>query len=380
MYIGAASELLNARHAAYAQSAAAQALPVLELISAVEELGAGGRGDLARGLYRVWLEHNPTDPLVAAVQFNFGTLLLAAGELTEAQKAFHATIALRPDFMSAHLNLGSALEGQGDIAGAVGRWLEVVNHLAAVTTDAVNYKTMALKQIGRVCEQAQDHQQAEEALRQCLEFDSRQRDVAEHWMVLRQMQCKWPVVQPWPHMSRAALIDALSPLLLARHADTPMFQLALAYRCYSNDTAQRRTVPHVVGPWPSPEGARPERLRIGYVCSDMRAHALGSLIVGIFGLHNRARFEVFAYYTGPNVQDGIRARIEGSVDHWHDIAKLGDKPAAAKIVQDRVDILVDLNGHTDGGRPGVFALLPRHNGHGVSSLHRCRRHHYPAGL
>jgi predicted O-linked N-acetylglucosamine transferase (SPINDLY family) len=40
------------------------------------------------------------------------------------------------------------------------------------------------------------------------------------------------------------------------------------------------------------------------------------------------------------------------------IAKLGDKAAAAQIVRDEVDILIDLHGCTDGGRPGVFALRP----------------------
>jgi predicted O-linked N-acetylglucosamine transferase (SPINDLY family) len=357
MYIGATSELLDARYTASVQRAVSQQFPVLELIGVVEELCACGRSDLAQALYRVWLQYNPTDPLVAAVQFNLGTLLLSAGALPEAQEAFRATIALRPDFMSAYLNLGSALEGSGDMAGAVGQWLAVANHLAPVTVEALAHKTMALKQIGRVCEQAQDYRQAEEALRQCLDLNPRQRDVAEHWIVLRQTQCKWPVIEPWANMPRRALVESMSPLLLSRHADTPMFQLALAYHCYRNDIAQRGE-PYTVGNWAPPSSARPARLCIGYLCSDMRAHALGSLIVGIFGLHNRARFEVFAYYTGPDVQDNIRARIEGSVDHWCDIGKLSDKTAAAQIVGDRVDILIDLNGCTDGGRPGVFALRP----------------------
>jgi predicted O-linked N-acetylglucosamine transferase (SPINDLY family) len=357
MYIAATSDLLNARFTAHLTRAVSQQFPVMELIGAAEELGASGRGDLARELYRVWLEHNPVDPLVAAVQFNYGTMLLSAGALPEAQAAFRATLALRPDFMSAHLNLGSALEGAGDLAGAVSQWLNVVNQLAPVNSEALAYKTMALKQIGRVCEGAQDLQQAEEALRQSLELNPQQRDVAEHWIVLRQTQCKWPVVVPSATMPRRALMEAMSPLLLSRHADTPMFQLALAHHCYRADLAQRGEVLSV-GNWAPPRGGRAERLRIGYLCSDMRAHALGSLIVGIFGLHDRARFAVFAYYTGPDVRDTIRARIEGSVDQWRDIAKLGDQAAAAQIVSDEVDILIDLNGCTDGGRPGVFALRP----------------------
>jgi predicted O-linked N-acetylglucosamine transferase (SPINDLY family) len=146
-------------------------------------------------------------------------------------------------------------------------------------------------------------------------------------------------------------------MTLARHADTPMFQLASAYLCYRRH-AESHGAPRTVGAWPPPETPRTKRLRIGYVSSDVYAHALGSLIVGVFALHDRTRFEVFAYYTGPDARGSIRSRTEAAVDCWRDIAKLSDKQASALIVGDAVDILIDLNGHTAGGRPGVFASRP----------------------
>jgi predicted O-linked N-acetylglucosamine transferase (SPINDLY family) len=116
--------------------------------------------------------------------------------------------------------------------------------------------------------------------------------------------------------------------------------------------------PHTVGRWIPPETPRSGRLRIGYVSSDLREHAVGFLTAEIFELHDRDAVEVFAYYTGPNMTDATRARIEATVDHWTDISGLGDAEAARRIVHDEIDILVDVNGYTKDGRTKLFARRP----------------------
>jgi predicted O-linked N-acetylglucosamine transferase (SPINDLY family) len=358
MHIRAPSDGLDARFAAGLRRAAAGDLPVADLVALAGTLLASGQDQPTRALYQAWLEHQPDDPLAFAMYFNYGNLLFGAQSVAEAQAAFQAALTARPDFNQARLMLGLTLERQGDLGQAAQQWLTAVDQLDAVQGEAVRHKTLALKQIGRVCNNAKQYALAEDALRQCLELDPHQRDAAEHWLGLRQIQCKWPVIEPFGPVSRAALVGSMSPLLISRMADTPMHLLAAGHAVYRRECAARREI-ETAGAWPAPRTLRrPDRLRIGYLCSDLRAHALGSLLVGIFGLHDRARFEVFAYYTGPDVQDPIRARIEGSVGYWRDIAQADDKAAAARIVADRVDILVDLNGHTDSARPYVFAIRP----------------------
>ena len=66
---------------------------------------------------------------------------------------------------------------------------------------------------------------------------------------------------------------------------------------------------------------------------------------------------MFAY---PNisVEDSVTARLKDSFDYWRDIRPLDDDKAADLIEADRIDILVDLSGHTDGNRLLVFARKP----------------------
>ncbi len=109
-------------------------------------------------------------------------------------------------------------------------------------------------------------------------------------------------------------------------------------------------------PLVSPRDAH--KLRIGYVSSDLRGHAVGFAMTDVVEQHDREKFEIFAYYCGISHTDSTQQRIMKSVDHWVDINGLSDDQAAAKIAADGIDILVDLNGYTRDARTKIFAFRP----------------------
>ncbi len=45
-------------------------------------------------------------------------------------------------------------------------------------------------------------------------------------------------------------------------------------------------------------------------------------------------------------------------DQFHDLGALSDAAAAQKIADAKIDILIDLNGHTEGARFGILARRP----------------------
>ncbi|MBK8121833.1 MAG: hypothetical protein IPK39_23860 [Sulfuritalea sp.] len=101
-----------------------------------------------------------------------------------------------------------------------------------------------------------------------------------------------------------------------------------------------------------------ERLRIGYMSSDLCNHAIGYLMSDVFGCHDRNRFEIRVYNIGERNDDPLQSKIMSQVDHWTDIKALSDKAAAAAIVADGVDILLDINGHTNFQRTRLLACKP----------------------
>jgi protein O-GlcNAc transferase len=104
----------------------------------------------------------------------------------------------------------------------------------------------------------------------------------------------------------------------------------------------------------------PERkLRIGYVSGDFRYHAAVNPIYPLLRFNNREQFEIYAYSQSPReTLDEISEAIAQSVYKWVDIEHLSDRDLARRIRQDKIDILVDCSGCTQGSRLWAFALKP----------------------
>jgi predicted O-linked N-acetylglucosamine transferase (SPINDLY family) len=100
-----------------------------------------------------------------------------------------------------------------------------------------------------------------------------------------------------------------------------------------------------------------KRFRIGYVSPDFRGHAVSYFCTSLFKGHDRSKFEITCYSNVANPDD-MTERIRNLADNWRDVYGIPDAELARLIKEDRIDILVDLAGHTGGNRLKVFALKP----------------------
>ena len=92
--------------------------------------------------------------------------------------------------------------------------------------------------------------------------------------------------------------------------------------------------------------------------SDYCRHAMSFLIAELFERHDRARFEVFGYCATREDNSDIRRRVLGAFDHVRIIRDLSDEEAARVIREDEIDILIDLNGLTQGSRIQILRWRP----------------------
>lgn len=99
------------------------------------------------------------------------------------------------------------------------------------------------------------------------------------------------------------------------------------------------------------------RLVLGYVSSDFNAHSAAFIFKPVLQHHDRAQFEIVCYSCSSKV-DTTTSEFQGIADRWRDASQWTDDRLAAQIRADRVDILIDLSGHTRGNRLGVFARKP----------------------
>lgn len=103
---------------------------------------------------------------------------------------------------------------------------------------------------------------------------------------------------------------------------------------------------------------RHARIRIAYLSSDLRDHATAHLITGVFEHHDRSRFETIGISFAPESASPAVQRIRNALDSYRDVSLQSDAEVAALLHQLEVDIAVDLNGYTQGMRPGILARRP----------------------
>ena len=309
-------------------------------------------------LYIAWINNNAASGLTHIAAFNLGALLTRNGNQHGARLAYETAVRANGDFLPAVLNLGSTYEAVGQVDKAVETWTSLVTKYASVTPDTVSYKAMALRHIGRVYETQKKPALAEPMLQQSIEIQDGSYDTVQHWLLLRQGQCKWPPLVPLQNAPVETILRKMAPLSLGALSDDALFQLAIA-RVYNHNTAGYPAAgKFTAGTWTTPETPRAGRLRIGYLSSDYRHHAIGFLMSEIFELHDRAKVEVLIYYCGPHIPDAVQGRIKNTCDHWLDVYTMSDERLAAKIIEDGIDILIDVNGYTNFSRTRMLSMRP----------------------
>jgi predicted O-linked N-acetylglucosamine transferase (SPINDLY family) len=339
------------------QKTLAGTLSLVELIEAAAQLNAVGQKTQSRQLYKIWIDHNPQNPLLHVALFNRAALDDEAGDLASAAECLEKAIAQNPDFTPAYINLGRILERAGAPERAVELWRTGAGRALPVNGASVNYVTTALKQIARVMSDRQQSKDAEDVIRRCLEINPHHADIIEQYTAMRLAQCKWPVVVGLEQVNRKAMMKGIHPLSMAVYTDDPMLQLAAADRYVRHSGHETpRANPH--DRRHAAIDLKGRRLKVGYISSDLRDHAVGYLMAEFFELHGKRDIEVFAYYCGQPSDSALTQRTKAAVEHWADITDLSDDAAAARIAADGIDILVDVNGHTRGSRTGVFARRP----------------------
>lgn len=101
------------------------------------------------------------------------------------------------------------------------------------------------------------------------------------------------------------------------------------------------------------QGSGGEKLRIGYLSPDFRQHSVRYFIVPLLAGHDKSRVELYAYHDMAG-GDAQTDRIKSYFDVWHDVANMPDSELVKKIRADRLDVLVELAGHTSTSRIYLF--------------------------
>ena len=312
-----------------------------------------------------------------------GVLALQAGRLDDAVDLLRRAIRARPTFAEAYNNLGVALDGRDQHLKA--EW--AFRFAARIDPSSVS----AYCNLGGVLRKQQQPWEADDAFRAALALRpddprphgglgatslelGRQAEAIRHYR-------KWSELQLNSAVAHSDLLfwllhdpNQTPDSLFAEHrrwSERHEKPLANAIRPHANDRTPNR------------------RLRLGYVSSDFREHPTIRFLEPLLEHHDREQFAVFCY-SDVKRPDHVTARVRAYSVEWRDTARMSDDHLADLIRADRIDILIDPQGHMGGNRLATFArrpapvqisyLYPHSTGLDAMDWRLTDEHHDPPGL
>jgi len=287
------------------------------------------------------------DPKRAEASFNLGIALRSQGRFAEAREAFGRATELKAAYSEAmdalaHAHIAlydwpAAARVLNEIIAIWPRKAEMRNNLGIVyqamgrIEDAIaSYEaalsinphlTVALNSLGSAHQGRGDFERAEHYYRQCLAAAPGDLQARSNFLMLLNY-----------------LPDAKADAVFAEHLEWGRVaegRMPPLERIAFDRDPQRR-------------------LRVGYLSPDFCEHSVASFIEPVLKHQDRSRFQIWCYSNLP-MPDETTQRLKGYADGWRDIDKLSDGETARLIRDDRIDILVDLAGHTANSRLAVLA-------------------------
>jgi predicted O-linked N-acetylglucosamine transferase (SPINDLY family) len=302
----------------------------------------------AEAVYARLLAHVPNH---VDAHNNLGLLFGATGRLEQAEASYRTALAIDPNDANAACNLGLLLHRLGG--------LDEAERIYASALRAHPDHAVTWNNYGNLLADRKKFEQAGRAYAAAVARDPKYGHALGKLMLMQRMICDWSnlgaVDAQIAHLAETENDHGLGPfemLVLPSQTAASHRRIAARYAVSLHGAALAR--PPLVE-----RRARPrERLRIGYVSSDYSDHATTWLFAGVLEAHDRQHVSVHCYSTAIPVYDASRQRVIDACDHFVDLHLMSDQAAAALIVADKVDILVDLKGYTQNDRLGIQALRP----------------------
>jgi protein O-GlcNAc transferase len=333
---------------------------------ALEHLNAG-RLQQAEQLFLSLLDKAPDDP---ELRYHCALAQIRHARGEAALEHTRQLLARHPDWLGSHAIHGEALLSLGDYEGALREFDWIVAREAR--DPLANLKRgFALAALGEFAQAQAAFESARAAdgafvARFCRELSPDPDAPAELdpqniflWRrYLAQGDCDWRDWDRYIARFRRAIADPAARLerglvYASLHLPLDVSERQSLARRVATDIEERVAAlpPRVVS-------AARQPLRIGILSPNLRMHVDALLLLPLFELLDRGRFEVYAYSLCPDDRSGIRGRIQRAAHRFRDLSALGSTEAVQQIRRDEIDILIDAAGLSDGTRFEIVAARP----------------------
>ncbi len=283
----------------------------LSLSNVLIALGKGKIDEAVSSLNKVIM----LNPDIAEAHYNLGVFYQEKLSFTEAENCFKKAIALKPDWAEAYNNLGNvliklenfqeALECYNKALKYKPGWADIYNNIGALLVDRGNLEEATIY-YEKVINEKQGYFAQKNIIYYLMQYKSNisQENWKKELAILTDFYAKFPRIKNYNVL--------LNPK---------------------------------------------KKLKIGYVSPDFYNHSCSWFILPLLIAHNRNKVEITCFSL-TKTEDKVTEKIKRQSDKWFDISNFSNQEAVELILNNKIDILVDLAGHTLNNGLTIFAHKP----------------------
>ncbi|XP_042032819.1 probable UDP-N-acetylglucosamine--peptide N-acetylglucosaminyltransferase SPINDLY isoform X2 [Salvia splendens] len=273
--------------------------------------------DMAIVFYELAFHFNPH---CAEACNNLGVIYKDRDNLDKAVECYQLALSIKPNFSQSLNNLGVVYTVQGKMDAAASM---IEKAIVANPTYAEAYNNL-----GVLYRDAGNISLAVEAYEQCLKIDPDSRNAGQNRL-----------------LAMNYIHDGTDDKLYEAHRDwgRRFMKLFPQYTSWDNENDPERP------------------LVIGYVSPDYFTHSVSYFIEAPLIYHDYTAYKVVVYSAVVKADaktNRFRDRVLKNGGEWRDIYGIDEKKVASMVREDKIDILVELTGHTANNKLGMMACRP----------------------
>jgi protein O-GlcNAc transferase len=280
-------------------------------------------------------------PNIAESYNNLGLINLDLGELKEAVNNFQLAINLKSNRDDFYNNLGLSYFKMELFDEAK------KNFKISLKINKDNYQVH--HNFGLLYYFLKNYEKSIKFFKKSFDLNGKNLQALSYIIHLKQKLCEWSDFKLLITKYKDLGIEdgSVPPLLALTFEDNPANQLKRSISWSKKRFNENQSVKNFV--------KKKEKINIGYFTSDFYDHPVLQLLAGVLCSHDFDKFTISVFSHGKNYESELSSRVVKKIDYFYDINNMSDFECFEFIIKKKLDVAIDLNGHTKNSKTQIFS-------------------------
>ncbi len=272
---------------------------------------------------------------------NLGNIYFEIKRYNEAIENYDLALKINPDFALTYYNKAKVLQKINLIEDSV------INYKKAISLNK-NYSE-AYKNLGNIYLDLKTLDKSIYNHEKALKINPRIKFLSGTIFQSKCGLCDWDNFENNKKILEKEILDrkkSASPFSVLLLYDSPSLQMQASSIYLESEFEKSKSL--------KKERDQNKKIRIAYYSSDFHNHATMYLMANLFELHDKSKFEIYAFSFGPDDNSKIRKRVIKSFDKFIDVKEKTIQEIVKISRELNIDIAIDLKGFTKDNRFELF--------------------------